>query len=79
MCCSSRNKELKGFTVNWEKYNNLKNHWKTVNNKTLHCEIHNTYFNPQGEDGEPCWQCWNSCQKEVKNDKRYNNYVSRLL
>ena len=56
---------LKGFTTNWEKYKKLKAQWKVFKNGVKFCKQHNIYFDERGEDGEPCWQCWDSCQEEI--------------
>ena len=57
---------LRGFTTNWEKYEELKARWEMLMGGVQHCKLHDTYFVERGEDGEPCWQCWDSCQEEVE-------------
>jgi hypothetical protein len=56
-------KEIKGYTFDDEKWEKLKSQWKDLKNGVYECPKHKTIF---VYEQEPCWQCWDSCYKEVK-------------
>lgn len=69
--------ELKGHEFDWEGFNKAcAERWQPVGlgEITWHCTKHNTEFQPHGDntiewfgqDAEPCWQCYNEFNKEIK-------------
>ena len=55
--------KIKGTTFDWKKFNDLKQtHWRIVHGQNYRCDLHKTIFNIHSE---PCWQCYESCVKEV--------------
>jgi len=59
---------IAGFTFDHKKYKELKGkYWDYRGCGLWHCDLHGTYF---VWEYETCWQCHDSCKKEVTNMQR---------
>ena len=56
---------IEGYTFDYELFSSKKEKWIRTHYSTTNyyqCNIHGTVFNPHEE---PCWRCWDSCQKKI--------------
>jgi len=66
-----RDMGIVGTTLDQEKFDQLKKQWIRVGYRTWHCPIHHTFFDligdesADGQDAEPCWACYDSCQERI--------------
>ncbi len=52
--------DFKEVTVDWDGYRKVQeDRWEILLNGLRHCKVHDTYFEPEAPDGEPCWGCYN--------------------
>ncbi len=50
---------IKGYTIDTEKFDELRKSWIKVSSTVTECPLHNTTF---CEDDEPCWTCRKECE-----------------